>query len=186
MKSGLVGAALALLLVAGCSAPAPDVTSAQRETTITRTAVVEGIDRKTRQVDLRLDDGSMTSVVAGPEVRNFAQLATGDKVVVAYHESVAASMADASDSGEATGAVMAERAPEGEKPGAMVGAGVRMVVEFVSYDPETSMVTIINPDGETESIEIRPEMREFAASRKPGDRVAVEIIRAVAVSIDET
>ena len=58
-----------------------------------------------------------------------------------------------------------------------------MVVEFVSYDPATGVATYKTADGATNSIVVNPAMREFAAARKPGDKVAVEITRAMAISI---
>ena len=61
-----------------------------------------------------------------------------------------------------------------------------MVVEFVAYDPTTGVVTFKTPEGATERVEVNPAMREFAAARRPGDRVAVQLTTAVAVSIVET
>lgn len=186
----LVCAALSLL-VAGCArkhadAPPPAAQSAQRESLLETTAVVEHVDQKSREVRLRGADGQTVTVVAGPEVRNLPQLATGDVVRLTYLESVAARMAEPAETGPATAAAMTARAPEGEKPAGMVGGAIGMVVTMVSYDPATAVATFTTPDGATESVVVHPAMRAFAAARRPGDRVAVELTRAVAVSIVET
>lgn len=175
---------LAAALTAACTSGTPAPESAARQETITRTARVQTVDQETRQVLLRMDNDEMLSLVAGPEVRNLPQLEPGDVVVFQFYESVAVRMAD-SASGEPTGAVVAERAPEGAKPGGGVGASVNMVVEFLSYDPAAHVATFRTPDGTVAAADVRPEMRAFAAARKPGDRIDLTITQAVAVSIEE-
>lgn len=187
----LLACAAMSLLVAGCAgkdaeAPPPAAQSAQRETMLETTAVVEHVDQKTREVRLRGADGRTVTVVAGPEVRNLPQLATGDVVRLTYYESVAVRMAEPAETGPATAAAMAARAPEGEKPAAMLGGAIDVVVTMVAYDPATAVATFTTPDGATQSVVVHPAMRAFAAARRPGDRVAVELTRAVAVSIMET
>ena len=126
------------------------------------------------------------TVLAGPEVRNLAQVSAGDTVRLTYYESVAARMAEPDAGGPSTTSVVSGRAPEGSKPAGVVGATTDMVVEFLAYDPTTGVVTFQTPDGATRQALVNPAMREFAAARRPGDRVAVQITSAVAVSIVET
>lgn len=181
----------ATLLAAGCSQPdqgdpAVPVQAAQREDAIVATAKVENVNQQTREVTLRGADGKQVTVVAGPEVRNLPQLAVGDVVRLTYVESVAVRMAGAGEGGPATGAVVAGRAPEGAKPAGMLGAAVSTVVTFRSYDPATGIATFIGADNQERSIKVDPAMQEFAAARRPGDRVAIDMTNAVAVSIVET
>jgi hypothetical protein len=60
---------------------------------------------------------------------------------------------------------------------------VDMVVEFVSYDASTGVATVKTADGVVKSFRVNPAMRDFAAARRPGDRVAIEATNAAAVSI---
>jgi hypothetical protein len=180
-EKSLLLVALAFL-VASCTTSNPGPQSASREMTVSRTAQVQTVDLQTRQVLLRMENGSL---VAGPEVRNLPQLKPGDTVRFEYYEAVAAKMANASSPSEATGAVVTQRAPEGAKPAGGVGAAVNMVVEFISYDPTTYVATFMTPDGMVETANVKPEMRAFAAARKPGDRVDLTITKAVAVAIEE-
>jgi hypothetical protein len=60
---------------------------------------------------------------------------------------------------------------------------VDMVVEFVSYDASTGVATVKTADGVVKSFRVNPAMRDFAAVRRPGDRVAIEATNAAAVSI---
>ena len=61
-----------------------------------------------------------------------------------------------------------------------------MVVTMVRSNPATAVATFTTPEGETESVVVSPPMRAFAAARKPGDRVAVELSSGIAMSIVET
>lgn len=187
MKKFLLAAA-AVAVLAGCAGEkaaepqAPE--SAMRETLVTKTAVVEDVDLETRQLLLRTDGDMMLSLVAGPEVRNLAQLSPGDTVRFDYYEGVAVQMADPSDTGEVVGETIAGRAPEGGIPGAAAATLVSMVVEFESYDPATNIATFTTPDGVLRSVSVKPEMRDFAVSRQPGDRIEVTMAEAVAVTVE--
>jgi hypothetical protein len=177
----------AALALAGCADHRdPPVQSAQRESVLETTATVLAVDQTTREVRLRPAAGDELTVVAGPEVRNLPQLAAGDVVRLTYYEAVAARMAEPGAGGPATATVVGGRAPEGAKPAGMVGATVDMVVDFLGYDARTGVVTFRTPEGVTDQVEVSPAMREFAAARRPGDRVQVQMTSAVAVSIVET
>jgi hypothetical protein len=178
-----------LLVSLGCThqeTPPAAPQSAQRELVAETSAVVEQVDQKTREVRLRRADGKVVTVVAGPEVRNLAQVSAGDTVRLTYYESVVARMADPGAGGPATTSVVTSRAPEGSKPAGLVGATVDAVVEFLGYDPATGVVTFKTPEGVTQRVVVSPAMRGFAAARRPGERVAVQLTNAVAASIVET
>jgi hypothetical protein len=178
-----------LLLCLGCAGPqtppaAPQ--SAQREAMLDTRAVIEHVDQETRVVRLRMKDGTELDVFAGPQVRNLAQLAAGDIVQLSYYESVTARMAAPDAGGSATTSVVTSRAPEGTTPAGLVRTTTDVVVEFVAYDPVTGMVTFKTPDGATQTVEVDPAMRGFAAARRPGERVALQFTNAVAASIVKT
>jgi hypothetical protein len=178
-----------LLMLLGCShqeAPPAGPQSAQRQAIMETTAVVDTVDQNTREVRLRTADGRELTVIAGPEVRNLAQVEAGDVVRLSYFEKVVARMAEPGAGGPATASVVSSRAPEGGTPAGMVSATVDMVVEFLAYDPVAGVVTIKTPDGATQKVLVDPAMREFAAARRPGERIAVQLTSAIAVSIVET
>lgn len=163
--------------------PAMPQETAEREDVLTARMVVETVDMETRQVLLTDETGHSFTVVAGPEVRNLAQLDPGDTVEIGYLEAVAVKLAGAAGDGTVDSAVVAGRAKEGEKPGAVAGSVSSFVVEFVSYDPRTNVVTFIDPSKRVRAVTIRPEMRDFAAARQSGDLVDVTIERAIAISV---
>lgn len=125
-------------------------------------------------------------MTAGPEVRNLAQLDSGDVVRMEYFQSTTVGMADPDDSGEVSETVVAGRAPEGTEPGAMAAANTSMVVTVVNYDENNGIATFRTPDGLTRTAIVPPELRSFAESRVPGSRVLVSLTEAVAITINES
>lgn len=181
-----ISAVLAALVLSACAAdegPAP--TKAERTDVITSTAVVDSIDMNSREVQITTQDGRKATIVAGPEVRNLAQLQPGDIVRASYYESVAVVMTGTNNDDVPSGAAVVQRAPEGEKPGAAAAQTINMIVEFVSYDPQTNIAVIILPDGIAESVFVRPEMRNFAAARTQGEKIDLTMTRAIALTIDQ-
>jgi hypothetical protein len=53
-------------------------------------ATVESVESVTRLIALRTPQGERLWIVAGPEVRNFAQIRAGDTVTVNYYKAIAA------------------------------------------------------------------------------------------------
>lgn len=179
--NGLLAGLTAALLLAGCaeiSGPRPAAT----ETTLSATAVVQSVNKKTRDIVLKDADGNALSIVAGPEVRNFDQIAKGDNVTVVYHEATVVSMADP-EAPAASATVAAGRAPKGETPGGAAIATTNLVVTVQSYDPNTAVATFRTPDGLTHRATVPPELRSFAAGRAPGSRVDIEMTTAIAVAV---
>ena len=52
------------------------------------TATVEAIDQKTREVTLKGEKGGTVTFVAGPDVKNLAQVSKGDIVTIEYGEAL--------------------------------------------------------------------------------------------------
>ncbi len=174
---------VAALALAGCA----HMTGQQPASTgvlITETAVVESVDQSTRQVRLRdVDTGEIFQVVAGPEVRNLPQLRAGDVVEFDFFEATTLAMADPADTGEELSTLAVATAPDGAAPGGMVVASRSMVVQVVSYDRNSALATFITPDGQTHRATVPPSLRSFAESRRPGQRVALTLTDAMAITI---
>jgi hypothetical protein len=179
-------AAAALALAAGCTQTASAPQPTMVEDTIEATATVTSLDILNRRIGLETEDGRRMTIVAGPEVRNLAQIDIGDKVKAMYIQGVAARLAAPGASGTQMSAAAA-RAPEGTKPGAMVGETVRTVVTIVSYDDKSKLVTFAGDDGLVRSVVVKkPEMQEFARGLKAGDKVEVTFTEAFAIGVIET
>ncbi|MBY8977169.1 hypothetical protein KHP62_15230 [Rhodobacteraceae bacterium NNCM2] len=177
--------AIVATLLAGCAEEKPKPESAQRAEAVKRVATVQTVDPDTREVLLQGPSGRAFVIVAGPEVRNFDQLEPGDRVEATYYEAVAVSMADTDDPNDAVTVDAAERAKKGAKPGLIATQVSDFTVEFLEFNPETNIATFVTPDNVVHRTVVRPEMREFALAREPGERVHVTIEQAVAILVVE-
>ncbi len=177
-----------LALLAACQQPPPPPpppAPAAVERTKQIVATVESVDMKTRQVMLRAADGSRATVVAGPEVRNLAQVRAGDTVTVTYQEAVAVQMAPPGSAPPNAAVLAADRAAPGQLPGGAVGAVVVGRVTVVSAAPDGSSVTFTGRDGATHTAQVRdPKMQAFVRQLRPGNQVDVGFASEVAVSVD--
>jgi hypothetical protein len=186
MRTKLAAALAVGLLLGGCAGTGASRTATQ-ETLLTATATIESVDATSREVVLRDDaDGATFTVVAGPEVRNFDQLAAGDRVQMDFYQATTLSMASPDDPGNRETAVIAGRAPEGATPGAMAVVSDSLVVTLINYDRNSGIANFRTPDGFTRRAVVPPNLRSFAASLAPGARVLVTLTDATAVRIVES
>ena len=154
--------------------------------TATFTATVESIDRRTRQIVLRLEDGTFETVTAGPNVRNLAQVQPGDTVVLEFGEALILSLANPADGAGpvAAGEAMA-RTPPGQRPGMGAAEGMRARVTVDAVNRRTGAVTFTGPAGvQRVARPQRPDMVDFARSLRPGQQVDIVYGRSVALRVE--
>jgi len=149
-------------------------------------ATVESVDQAQRSVLLRGPQGGLMTVVAGPEVRNLAQVKPGDRVVVRYREALAASLAkpgSSAPSAQSTGRT--ERAPLGEKPCGSVEQSIQVRVRITRIDPKHNLVSFVGPAQIERTTEVLdPEMQKFLHTLHVGDEVDLTYTEAVAVHVE--
>jgi hypothetical protein len=177
LRRGFAIAALGLVLSA-CGVPE----TASREETISLTGTVRAVNLDTRRL-LVAGENRQVLYRVSEDVENFDQIEVGDRITLDYYESVAVAMADPDDSGEALTDAFGARAPAGARPGAIGAQVTTFVVELISYDAQTGIATIRTPEGQVTSVRVARELRRFAATRQPGDRILVAVQEAVAVGV---
>jgi hypothetical protein len=153
----------------------------------TATATVVSVDRATRLVTLRRDDGTQLTVEAGPAVRNLDQINAGDKLRVNYHESLTATRRPESEgTSPAKGVVIASRAKVGAPPAGGLGMAASVRVRIESVDREKCIVVFAIDSGELRTVQAsRPEGRAFVQTLKVGDIVQLDYTSSVALSIEK-
>ena len=179
MKLAALFSAATLIALTACGSP----DFAERSELVERTLTVREVDEGNRSFAVT-GDGQRFNLRVSDEVVNFDQIEVGDKLKVQYAESVAVGMALPDDTGETilqNGIVVA---PQGAKPGIIGADVISTVVEFVSYDPKTKIAIVKLNDGSFYSAKVKRELRSFAAARRPGDRVVVDIAFGFAVAIE--
>jgi Cu/Ag efflux protein CusF len=179
---GLVLAGVTLLGV-GCASSKPLPTYSETKTT-RATATVEAIDQATRQVKLKAETGEVFDFVAGPQVKNLAQVAVGDTVVVEYVESIALEVRRADGTQpELAMSTAAAGAKPGEKPAGSLGQAITVSAVIVAIDTATLRVTVKGPQGNTQVLQVKdPKKLENV---KVGDMIYVTYTEALGISLEK-
>jgi hypothetical protein len=145
------------------------------------TATVDSVDQATRAVTLVNSDGTKVDFVAGPEVRNLAQLAKGDKVTITYAQAVAAKLAKAANPvRERSVSEGMERTALGQKPGGIAMREVRVVASVDKIDTAKNVVTLRGPEN---SVDVKVRDPAMLTDVKVGDFVEVTYTEAVAIEV---
>jgi hypothetical protein len=154
--------------------------TARATAAITASGTITGVDAQTRTITIEGDGGTVVSLIAGPDVRNFDQLAVGQRVDAEYVRTLTLELKPGST---APIARMVDEAlagaREGAPPAGMVGRRVTVVAEVVGLDAENHTVTLRGPE-RTVALEVAPE--QFARVNL-GDRVEAVYLEAAALSV---
>jgi hypothetical protein len=159
------------------------------EDTQTLTATVDAVDQATRSVTLRGPKGNSETLQVSDEVKNFAQIKVGDKVVVRYYQGLAAELkkkGEGTSIGRAQQAVVGGTAPVGSKPAAAVGNVVTTTVVIQAVDRTANTLTFDGVNGSRTIAVKKPEAQKFIAGLKKGDEVDITYTEALAVSVEPT
>jgi len=146
-------------------------------------AIVVGLDKQARIVDLKGPRGRIVTIEAGDEVKNFDQINLGDHVVVRYVQALTLSMAKA-DAPETARAEQTEvaRAPEGARPGVAAGHRVQAICVVTEVNKKTRTVTLRGPRGNYVDLVVEDAKRLDKV--KKGDKVNAVYTEAVALSVE--
>jgi hypothetical protein len=168
--------------LAGDAAPSPKIVGETISQNISVKATVEAIDLDKRMVTLKDEDGKITDLKVGPEVRNLPQVKKGDVVVATYHEAIGYEVHKAGTKEPGSDAAsVAGRA----KPGSMPAAGLAEVQTVTStveaIDKAKSEVTLKGPQGHSVTIKVKEPKRLDGVN--VGDLVEITYTQALAISV---
>jgi Cu/Ag efflux protein CusF len=187
----LISTVTAAFLAAGCAQPEkPSATAIPVGSSIPAavaalegTSVVQKINKKTREVTLKRQDGSVMSVVVGPEVRNFNQIKVGDIVEAKAIELLAIAVGPAAtqvrERRETTGRGDT-RSALGEKPAATTRRTVEIVATVQHVDPQARTVVV---KGAVQTVALKVGEDVDLSSIKVGDNVYVVYIESYSISV---
>jgi hypothetical protein len=146
------------------------------------TATITAIDAATRAVTLKGPKGKEVTLIAGDEVKNFAQMKVGDRVNVEYVEALTLELKKGSTAPVArTEQMGAAGAKPGERPAGMAGRQVTVMAEVVNLDPKTQVVTLRGPQRTVDLKVADPEQFKRVAK---GDRVEATYTEAMAIAVE--
>jgi len=144
-------------------------------------ATITAIDAATRAVTLKGPQGRELSVVAGPEVKNFAQLKVGDTVNIKYAEALTLELRKGGGKPVAwTEREGAAGAKPGSMPAGVVGRQITVVGDVIAVDAAAKIVTVKGPK-RTVELKVRdPEQLKLIAK---GDQIEATFTEAVAIAV---
>jgi hypothetical protein len=163
--------------VSTVSIPGRVVTSTAR-----REAIVESVNKETREIKVVDANGKIHSFVAGEMVANFDQIEPRDRIVTEYLESVAVFVVpegtpEMGDTG------LVEVAPLGEKPGMAMADTYMVAAKIDAIDADSRVVTLRGRDGFQSAIRVADDVE--LANVKVGDEVRMRVTEAVAIKVVE-
>lgn len=145
-------------------------------------ATVVSVDMETRAVELRGPKGNSLTIVAGPAVRNLAQVKAGDDVVIEYEESAEiALIKSGSELRGGADAMVSKVAQPGERPAAALVKETDTIVKVVALDRTNQIVTLQGPDRHYELPVQDPD--QFALI-EIGDSAAIALRAQIAARVE--
>lgn len=163
--------------VSTVSIPGRVVTSTAR-----REAIVESINKETREIRVVDANGKIQKFVVGDMVANFDQIEPRDRIVTEYLESVAVFVAPAGTP-ELGDVGLVEVAPLGEKPGVAMADTYMVAAKIDAIDATSRVVTLRGTDGFQTAFRVADDVE--LEKVKVGDEVRMRVTEAVAISVVE-
>ena len=159
------------------SIPGRVITSTAR-----REAIVESVNRETREIKVVDANGKIHIFIAGDMVANFDQIEPRDRIVTEYLESVAVFVVpegtpQMGDMG------LVEVAPLGEKPGMAMADTYMVAARIDAVDAASRVVTLRGKDGFQTAFRVADDVE--LENLKVGDEVRMRVTEAVAISVVE-
>jgi Cu/Ag efflux protein CusF len=183
-RSLIAALAICLATVAGAqdkSAATPAAKGKAAAEIVRVTATVDDIDQATRTVTLKNAQGEKVSFVAGPDVRNLAQVAKGDVVTMEYAQAVAVKLDKTPNNTRSrTVTEVADRAAVGQKPGGIVVREVKVIASVEAIDMAKNVVTLRGPE---HTVAVKVQDPAMLKGVKKGDFVEAVYTEALAIKV---
>jgi regulator of extracellular matrix RemA (YlzA/DUF370 family) len=144
-------------------------------------ATVQEIDKETRAITLKKENGGTLSIVAPETVRNFDQIEVNDIIHAKYYTLVEFQVVK--EGSPVVGRAVQEtssRAQLGDKPGGKLTRTVAVRANVTKVDPENKTITI---QGKDNTLELNVENPEHFKVVKVGDHIDALFIESIAISV---
>jgi len=145
------------------------------------TATVTAVDLDAREVTVKGPEGREVVIVAGPDVRNLAQVKVGDKLVFEYFQSLALALTPVEGQPAARmETTEVARAPKGDKPGGVIKRTVEAQGVVQAIDAKNRMVTL---RGAKHTLHLKVAEDVDLGKIKVGQNVVGRYVEAMAISV---
>jgi Cu/Ag efflux protein CusF len=150
---------------------------------IKTTATITHIDKDTRTVKMKRQDGKQVEMVLGEEAHNFDQLKVGDRVHAEYTEAVALELKKGGGGApEVKGGESVQRSEKGGQPGGKATRQVSVLADVVKVDHKKMLVTLKGPGGNL--VDLAVEDPEQLKNIKKGDQVHALYTESLAIRVE--
>jgi hypothetical protein len=180
MKRFVVGiiAAAVLVSMAGTAMAQSKTFNVQMRT---ETATVETIEVASRTVTLRKPDGTVVTVVAGPDIKRFGEIKVGDKVNARYYENVVIRLKRPGEPDVDTAAKTTTPSQQA-LPGGTRAKQRTITATITAIDMNAPSITFTGPNGWKYSSAVQD--KAALAKVKVGDKVDIVWTEALLVSLE--
>jgi hypothetical protein len=144
--------------------------------------IVTKIDPKNRVVTFKSKEGEL-DIVAGPEVKNFAQIKMGDRLDVQYALAVAIELVKTKSNDVRGREVISDNktAPAGNKPSMVKTNIIKTTASVVAIDQKKQIVSLKGPKGNVVDVKVENPVLLKGITTK--DQVYVTYAEAVAAVV---
>ncbi|MGB8301432.1 MAG: hypothetical protein WCE67_10320 [Azonexus sp.] len=189
MKTVLKASLLAITLAFGAAhaadakpaTPAAETPAMVMGDAVRAEAEVVAIDKKTRTVTLKGEDGNVFDVIVGKEAKNLAQVKVGDRVIAEHMEVLAMELKKGGGLRETVEKDINETAKPGQRPGAIRGREVDFVADVKSVDTKAGTITILGAKGRVFKLKVKDPA--VMAQIKEGDQVKGTYVVATGIVV---
>lgn len=149
--------------------------------TVMLQGAITAIDQESRRVTIKGGSGNELSMVAGPEVKNFAQLKVGDIVTLNVIQSLALELKKGgTELRQRTEGTDTAQAKPGEKPMAGEASTVRVIADVTAVNRKTGMVTLRGPQ---RTLDLQVKDKAMLKDIAVGDQVEANYVEATVISV---
>ena len=189
MKTVLKASLLAITLAFGSAhaadakpaTPAAETPAIVMGDTVKAEAEVVAINKKTRTVTLKGEDGNVFDIIVGKEAKNLGQVKVGDRVIAEHMEVLAMELIKGGGLRETVEKDINETAKPGQKPGAIRGREIDFVADVKSVDTKASTITILGAKGRVVKLHVKDPA--VMAQVKAGDQVKGTYVVATGIVV---
>jgi len=145
------------------------------------TGTVESIEAASRTITLKKPDGTVVTVVAGPDVKRFEEVKVGDKVTARYYENVVLRLKQPGEPDVDTAAKSTTPSQQ-VLPGGTKAKQRTITATITAIDMNAPSISFTGPNGWKYSSPV--EQKERLAKVKVGDKVDIVWTEALLVSLE--
>jgi hypothetical protein len=188
LRPTLIAACLTVLLALPAFAQEAQTTDAPRtmEQTVEKTATVTAVDKAKREVTLKTEDGESKTIVVGPEVTRFDEIAVGDTVRAKYTVGITSELRAATEEEKKEPFLAMEgggRAAADKAPAAGVARMFRIVATVEALDRTAQTATLKGPEGNYVTVKVQDPA--LLTQPRIGDTVVVTAAESVVLSLEK-